>query len=68
MDRLSHNDISIETLQTRIVNTIKAIRSSKKRPDELTVHKSVNKELHSITNGVINKTLKKLIENGKNRK
>ena len=29
MDGLSHNDISMETLQTSIVNAIKAIRSSK---------------------------------------
>ena len=36
MDGLSHNDISMETLQTSIVNAIKAIRSSKKRADELT--------------------------------
>ena len=43
MDGLSHNDISMETLQTSIVNAIKAIRSSKKRADELTVYKFVQR-------------------------
>ena len=43
MDVLSHNDISMETLQTSIVNAIKAIGSSKKRADELTVYKLVKK-------------------------
>ena len=65
MDALSHNDISMETLQTCIVNAIKAIRSSKKRADELTVYKFVKKELHSITNTDINNTLKKLVEMGR---
>ena len=37
MDGLNHHDISMETLLTSIVNAIKAIRSSKKRADELTV-------------------------------
>ena len=35
MDGLSHNNISMEALQTSIVNAIKAIRSYKKRADEL---------------------------------
>ena len=65
MDALSHNDISMETLQTCIVNAIKAIRSSKKRADELTIYKFVKKELHSITNTDINNTLKKLVEMGR---
>ena len=65
MDALSHNDISMETLQTCIVNAIKAIRSSKKRADELTVYKFVKKEFHSITNTDINNTLKKLTEMGR---
>ena len=62
MDALSHNDISMETLQTCIVNAIKAIRLSKKRADELTAHTFVKKELHLITNTDINNTLKILIE------
>ena len=60
MDGLSHNDISMETLQTAIVNAIKAIRSSKKRADELTVYKFVKRELHLITNTDINNTLKNI--------
>ena len=43
MDGLSHNDVSMETLQTSIVNAIKAIRSSKKRADELTIYKFCQK-------------------------
>ena len=62
MDGLSRNDISMETLQTSIVNAIKAIRSSKKRGDELTVYKFVKKELHLISNTDVNNTLKILIE------
>ena len=62
---LSHNDISMETLQTSIVNAIKAIRSSKKRADELTVYKFVKRELHLITNTDVNNTLKILIEMGR---
>ena len=58
MDGLSHNDISMETLQTSIVNAIKAIRSSKKRADELTISKFVKRELHLITNTDVNNTLK----------
>ena len=65
MDGLSHNNISMETLQTSIVNAIKAIRSSKKRADELTVYKFVKKELHLITNTDVNNTLKILIEMGR---
>ena len=37
MDGLSLNDISMETLETSIVNAMKAITSSKKRVDELTI-------------------------------
>ena len=55
----------METLQTSIVNAIKAIRSSKKRADELTVYKFVKKELHLITNMDVNNTLKILIEMGR---
>ena len=58
MDPLSYNDISMETLQSSIVNATKAIRSSKKRADELTIYKFVKKELHSITNTDVNNTLK----------
>ena len=60
MDGLNHNDISMESLQIPTVNAIKAIRSSKKRADELTIYKFVKKEIHLITNtGVNNKILKK---------
>ena len=55
----------METLQTSIVNTIKAIRSSKKLADELTVYKFVKKGLHLITNTNVNNTLKILIEMGR---
>ena len=65
MDGLSHNDTSMKTLQTSIVNAIKAIRPSKKRADELTVYKFVKKELHLITNTDVNNTLKILIEIGR---
>ena len=65
MDRLSHNDISMETLQASIVNAIKAIRSSKKRADELTIYKFVKKELHLIINTDVNNTLKILSRMGR---
>ena len=55
----------METLQTSIVNAIKAIRSSKKRADELTVYKFVKIELHLITNTVVNITLTILTEMGR---
>ena len=55
----------METLQTSIVNAIKAIRSSKKRTDKLTVYKFVKKELNLITNTDVNNTLKILIEIGR---
>ena len=65
MDGLSHNDTSMKTLQTSIVNAIKAIRPSKKRADELTVYKFVKKELHLITNTDVNNTLKILSRMGR---
>ena len=65
MDELSHNDISMEILQTSIVSAIKAIRSSKKRADELRVFKFVKKEFHLITNTDINNTQKILTEMGR---
>ena len=65
MDKLSHNDISMEIVQTSIVDAIKAIRLSKTRADELTVYKFVKKELHFITNTDINNTLKILSEMGR---
>ena len=58
MDGFSHNEISMETIQTSIVNTIKAIRSFKKGADELTVYNFVKNELHLIINTDINNTLK----------
>ena len=58
MDGLSHYGISMETLQTPIVNAIKAIRSYKKRADEPTIYKFVKRELHLITNTDANNTLK----------
>ena len=58
MDGLSHK----LSLQNCIVNATKAIRSSKKRAEELMVCKFVKKELHSITNTDINNILKILIE------
>ena len=64
MDELSYNDISMETLQTSIVNTIKAI-TSKRCADELTVYEFVKKELHLITNADVNSTLEILIEMGR---
>ena len=65
MDELSHNDISMEILQTSIVSAIKAKRSSKKRADELRVYKFVKKEFHLITNTDINNTQKILTEMGR---
>ena len=55
----------METLQASIVNAIKAIRSSKKRADELTIYKFVKKELHLITNTDVNNTLKILSRMGR---
>ena len=54
----------METLQTSILNAIKAIRSSKKSADELTVGKFIKGELQSITNEEITDTLKTLCELG----
>ena len=55
----------MEILETSIINAIKAIRSSKKRADELTVYKFVKKEFQLITNTDINKTLEVLSEMGR---
>ena len=55
----------MEPQQTSIVNAIKAIRSSKKRTDELTVYKFVKEELHLIINTDVNNTLKILKEMGR---
>ena len=55
----------METLQASIVNAIKAIRSSKKRADELTIYKFVKKELHLIINTDVNNTLKILSRMGR---
>ena len=52
----------METLQASILSAIKAIRSSKKRADELTVYKFIKRELQSITNEEITDTLKTLCE------
>ena len=46
----------METLQASIMSVIKAIRSSKKRADELSVYKFIRKELQPITNEDINDT------------
>ena len=62
MDGFSHNEISMETLQTSIDNTIKAKRSFKKLADELMVYIFVKNELHLVTNTDINNTLKTLSE------
>ena len=52
----------METLQAFILRAIKAIRSSKKRVDELTIYKFIKRELQSITNEEITNTLKTLCE------
>ena len=54
----------METLQASILSVIKAIRTSKKRADELNVYKYIKKELQSITNEEITDTLKILCELG----
>ena len=46
----------METLQASIISVIKAIRSSKKWADELSVYKFIRKELQPITNEDINDT------------
>ena len=56
--------ISIETLQASILRAFKAMRSSKKRADELTVYKFIKRELQSITNEDINDTLRTLCDLG----
>ena len=68
MDGLSHNDISMETLQTSIVNAIKAIRSSKKRADELTVYKFVKKGTPFNYKYGCKQHSENIKRNGKNRK
>ena len=40
----------MEILQVSILSTIKAIISSKKRVDEVTLYKLIKRELQSITN------------------
>ena len=59
---LNYYIISMETLQAFILSAIKAIRSSKKRADELTIHKFIKTELQSITNEEITDTFKTLCE------
>ena len=54
----------METLQASVLSAIKAVRLSKKRADELTVYKSIKRELQSITNEEITDTLKTLCELG----
>ena len=65
MDGLNHNDISMETRETSIVYAVKAIRSSRKPANELTVYKLVKKEVQLITNSDISNTLKLLSEIGR---
>ena len=52
----------MEILQVSILSTIKAIISSKKRVDEVTLYKLIKRELQSITNEDITDTLKTLCE------
>ena len=52
----------METLQASILSAIKAIRSSKKWADELTVYKFIKRELQSIISEEITNTLKTLCE------
>ena len=52
----------METVQASILSAIKAIRSSKKRADELSVYKFIKRELQSITSEEITDTLKTLCE------
>ena len=54
----------MKTPQASILSTIKAIRSSKKRADELTLYKFIKRELQSITNEEITDTLKTLCDLG----
>ena len=57
--------ISIETLQTSAINAIKAIRSFKKREDELTGYKFLEEDFQLITDTNINNTLKMLSKIGR---
>ena len=52
----------MEIPQVSILSTIKAIISSKKRVDEVTLYKLIKRELQSITNEDITDTLKTLCE------
>ena len=52
----------METLQASILSAIKAIRSSKKQTDKLTIYKFIKRELQSITSEEITNTLKTLCE------
>ena len=65
MDGLSHNDISMETLQTSIVKAVKTIRSSENVQMSSRYKKFVTKELHLITNTDVNNILKMLSEMGR---
>ena len=64
MDGLNHNDISMETLQTFIVNAIKSI-TSEKRANELTIYEFVKMEFDLITNTDMSNTLIVLSEMGR---
>ena len=64
MDGLNHNNISMETLQTFIVNAIKSI-TSEKRANELTIYEFVKMEFDLITNTDISNTLIVLSEMGR---
>ena len=65
MDGLSHNDISMEILQTSIVKAVKTIRSSENVKMSSRYKKFVTKELHLITNTDVNNILKILSEMGR---
>ena len=52
----------MELLQVSILSAIKAIISSKKRVDEVTLYKLIKRELQSITYEEITDTLKTLCE------
>lgn len=56
------NDIATEILETSIINSVKAIRANKKRPDEQSLYDFVNNVNPSIDINDIANSLKTVIE------
>ena len=65
-EELKSNKITMDTLKTSIINTIKSLQSHKKHPDELTGLDFVKKDLQTtVTINDINVNLARLTQIGK---